>query len=83
MENNHHDVILRKIPLSILLDHLTEIYNSGVDYVDILGVNGEEQDRIGIAFNTSYMSPEEDTNLDQDESQINIKLSDEDLNQLI
>ena len=83
MENNHHDVILRKIPLSILLDHLTEIYNSGVDYVDILGVNGEEQDRIGIAFNSSYMSPEEDTNLDQDESQINIKLSDEDLNQLI
>jgi hypothetical protein len=83
MENNHHDVILRKIPLSILLDHLTEIYNSGVDYIDILGVNGEEQDRIGIAFNSSYMSPEEDTNLDQDESQINIKLSDEDLNQLI
>ena len=82
MENNH-DVILRKIPLGILLDHLTEIYNSGVDYIDILGVNGEEQDRIGIAFNTSYMSPEEDTNLDQDESQINIKLSDEDLNQLI
>ena len=83
MENNHHDVILRKIPLSILLDHLTEIYNSGVDYIDILGVNGEEQDRIGIAFNSSYMSPEEDTNLNQDESQINIKLSDEDLNQLI
>jgi hypothetical protein len=83
MENNHHDVILRKIPLSILLDHLTEIYNSGVDYIDILGVNGEEQDRIGIAFNSSYMSPEEDTNLDQDESQINIKLSDEDLNQLL
>ncbi len=83
MENNHHDVILRKIPLSILLDHLTEIYNSGVDYIDILGVNGEEQDRIGIAFNSSYMSPEEDTNLDPDESQINIKLSDEDLNQLL
>jgi hypothetical protein len=54
-----------------------------VDYVDILGVNGEEQDKIGIAFNSSYMSPEEDTNLDPDESQINIKLSDEDLNQLI
>lgn len=83
MENNHHDVILRKIPLSILLDHLTEIYNSGVDYIDILGVNGEEQDKIGIAFNSSYMSPEEDTNLDPDESQINIKLSDEDLNQLL
>lgn len=83
MENNHHDVILRKIPLSILLDHLTEIYNSGVDYIDILGVNGEEQDKIGIAFNSSYMSPEEDTNLNPDESQINIKLSDEDLNQLL
>jgi len=65
------------------LDHLTEIYNSGVDYVDILGVNGEEQDKIGISFNSSYMSPEEDTNLNPDESQINIKLSDEDLNQLL
>jgi hypothetical protein len=82
MENNH-DVILRKIPLSILLDHLTEIYNSGVDYIDILGVNGEEQDEIGISFNTSYMSPKEDVHLNQDESQINIKLSDEDLNQLL
>lgn len=82
MENDHN-VILRKIPLSVLLDHLTEIYNSGVDYIDILGVNGEEQDKIGIAFNTSYMSLEEDTNLDPDESQINIKLSDEDLNQLL
>lgn len=82
MENNH-DVILRKIPLSVLLDHLTEIYNSGVDYVDIIGVNGEEQDKIGIAFNSSYMSSEEDVNLDQEESQINIKLSDEDLNQLL
>jgi hypothetical protein len=82
MENNH-DVILRKIPLSILLDHLTEIYNSGVDYVDILGVNGEEQDRIGIAFNSSYMSEDEDVSLEEDESQINIKLSDEDLNQLL
>lgn len=82
MENNH-DVILRKIPLSILLDHLTEIYNAGVDYIDILGVNGVEQDKIGIAFNSSYMSPEEDTDLNPDESQINIKLSDEDLNQLL
>jgi hypothetical protein len=54
-----------------------------VDYIDILGVNGVEQDRIGIAFNSSYMSPEEDTDLDPDESQINIKLSDEDLNQLL
>lgn len=82
MENNH-DVILRKIPLALLLEHLTEIYNAGVDYVDILGVNGEEQDKIGIAFNTSYMSPEEDVSLEQEESQINIKLSDEDLNQLL
>ena len=95
------EVRLRKIPLQTFLDTLIEIYNSGVDYIDIVGAPDEIQDTIGIMFSDEYLSkaerddfyekdiaedvpppppPPKETN---NESKINIKLSDEDLNQLL
>lgn len=91
MENNE-EVRLRKIPLSIFIDTLLDLFNSGVDYVDIIGKNNEEQDVIGISFSDDYMSKQYKENFDEladdteepDEPTIkNIKLSDEDLNQLL
>jgi hypothetical protein len=46
-----------------------------VDYVDIIGVPGEEQDSIGIAVKSEYYATEEE---DEDKP-----ITDEDLNQLI
>lgn len=74
MENNN-ELRLKKIPLKPFLEALTDIYNRGVDYVDIIGTSGDEQDSIGIAIKEEYFSePEEEEEKD---------LSDEDLNQLI
>ena len=86
-ENNKEQVRLKKIPLGVFIQSLMDIYNSGVDYVDILGVPGEEQDTIGIAFCDEYLSKEseedEHTFEDLKEEIKNINLSDDDLNQLI
>lgn len=84
MENNKK-VVLRKIPLEIFLNVLMEIYEQGVDYVDIVGVPDEEQDTIGVTFSQDYISPEAIDNFKIDEDKnIDINLSDDqDLNQLI
>lgn len=80
-----NQVRLKKIPLEIFIQALTDIYNTGVDYIDIIGVPGEEQDTIGIAFCDEYLSKEEEEDtLENLKEQIkNINLSDEDLNQLL
>jgi hypothetical protein len=99
MENNNIDVSLNKIPLKVLLDALEQLYEMGADYIDIIGVNNIEQDTIALAVKQEYMCPEyeeweEDGEEDGDEEEdkeeektpikkINIKLSDEDLNQLL
>lgn len=83
-------VRLRKIPLNILIQALMDIYNTGVDYIDLIGKPDEEQDTIGIAFCEEYMSKDEETEEGETEETFddlkeeikNIKLSDEDLNQL-
>lgn len=87
MENKDNQVRLKKIPLGVFIQALMDIYNTGVDYVDLLGVPGEEQDTIGIAFCDEYLSKEEEETEETDENieeKIkNINLSDEDLNQLL
>ena len=85
MENK---VIIRKIPLDRLIQTLVDLYNSGVDYVDLMGMQGEEFDQMAITFTKEYMSeagkenfkdvPEEDiepTDISQ--------LSADDINQML
>ncbi len=89
--DNKGQVILRKIPIDRLIDLLVEMYNKGVDYIDISGVPGEEQDKMAISFTEEYMTKEEGEEAKQiikDEFDIadilaNRKLSEEDLNDLI
>jgi len=98
MENNNIDVSLNKIPLKVLLDALEQLYEMGADYIDIIGVNNIEQDTIALAVKQEYMCPEyeeweegdndgEYEEYEEEEKppikKINIKLSDEDLNQLL
>lgn len=85
---NKDQVRLKKIPLGVFIQALMDIYNTGVDYVDIIGVPGEEQDTIGIAFCDEYFGNDEEQteeeNIENLKEQIkNINLSDEDLNQLL
>jgi hypothetical protein len=88
---NPQEVRLRKIPLDLLIQSLMDIYNSGVDYIDIIGKADVEQDTIGLAFCDEYLSEnneeteeeEETTDEELKEKIKNINLSDEDLNQLL
>ena len=87
--------IIKKIPLNELIDILSDLYNRGVDFIDILAPeNPSEDDRMTIKFTKEYMSPEaeleEGEALEDDEEDVldihiipETKLSDEDLNQLL
>lgn len=84
--NNKKEVIIRKIALQAFIETLVEVYNSGADYVDLIGSPDEKQDTIGIVVHEEYLSKEEhDIELiDDEEEEINDKpLSDEDINDLI
>jgi hypothetical protein len=80
---------IRKIDVLQLLNVLSDVYNSGVNYIDIIGKKGEDEDTLGIQFLRDYIDPEYVDNfkeIEEAEEKIetrNINLSDEDLNQLI
>jgi len=91
--NKKKEVILRKIALQKFIETLVNVYNSGADYVDIIGTPDENQDTIGIVVHEEYLSKDDmqiefivDDEEDEEEEYIepNDKpLSDEDINDLI
>jgi hypothetical protein len=82
MENK--EVRFRKISLQLLLDTLTHIWDSGADYVDIIGIQNEDQDVINIVVREDYMSDEEPIeDYDDSDDDTPPTLSDEDINNLI
>jgi hypothetical protein len=84
MENR--EVKIEKIPLDKLIDTLVDLYNRGIDYIDVVGVPGKEFDRMGIAFTRDYMTEQGKKNFEGVDLDIEIttpKLTDDDLNELI
>lgn len=78
----------RKIDIQALLQTLEELYHKGVDFLDIELEQEDGQDTLGLYYNRAYMDPEFEGNFDylDDEpvpAKIKVKLSDEDLNDLI
>jgi hypothetical protein len=86
MPRKPKEFTLKKIDLDTLLQVLVGLYNSGVDYVDISGINNEEQDVIKVTVRDDYFqepSAEYTEDIEEPITNTNTKLSDEDLNQLI
>lgn len=84
------NVRIRKIHLDTLIQVLIEMYDKGVDYIDIIGEINELQDSIGISFSKEYMNKNMKENFDEIDSKhvkkgdIDVSFSDDnDLNQLI
>ncbi len=78
------EIRFRKISLELLLDTLTHIWDAGADYVDIIGIQGEDQDVINIVVQEDYMSDEEPIDeSEDDDDDTPPTLSDEDINNLI
>lgn len=84
MENNNENVRLNKIPLLIFIEALQDIYQMGVDYVDLVGTNNVDQDVIAIHYNDKYFAKYEDLENENNLMSPNFKinLSEEDLNDL-
>ena len=68
-----------KLPLDGFIKQLVELYEMGVDYVDLVGESDTLQDYIEIHFTNEYINPEMQGNFEEG----NDALSDEDLNQII
>lgn len=66
----------------MLIDTLTHIWDSGADYVDIIGIQNDDQDIINIVVQEDYMTEEELEEFDE-EQEDDPPLSDEDINNLI
>lgn len=82
-EGNAKKVCLRKIPLYDLLKLMEHLYESGADFVDIIGVSmGEDtQDEIMVAVKDEYMKDKQDSeedDIEDDEGHAEIILPEED-----
>jgi hypothetical protein len=85
-ENKGKRVALRKVNLESFIEVLTDLYESGVNYVDIYGTDGEEQDVIDIHFTREYTIFKDDVEEEEEEEDVpqkDIDLSDDNLNQII
>jgi hypothetical protein len=76
--------IIKKVPLDEIIDVFMDLYNKGVDFIDIIA--SEKDNRISVIFTEEYINQEAIDNFELDnttEIDINTKLTDEDFNQLI
>lgn len=85
---------IKKIHLDNFIEILVDLYNKGVDYIDITGAPDDnqesDQDRMAVSFTKDYMMEGAEENFKDvpikgmDISELlNPKLSDKDLNDLI
>ena len=93
-------ITIKKVHLDSFIEILIDLYDRGVDYVDIIGANNDVQDSIGVSFSKDYMNEDlkdnfekikvpakkaekKDESSETKEDNLNINLSDDDLNQLL
>jgi hypothetical protein len=85
----NNEIKIRKVHIDTLIQVLMDLYDKGVDYVDILGTSDNKQDTIGLSFCKEYMDEELADNFSKipvtsrKNDEININLSDENLNELL
>lgn len=85
-------VLIKKISLNEIIDVFVDLYNKGVDYVDLVNTD-EEEGKLSVIFTKEYMCKEmqesddfeliqksiEDIDYNEEES----KFSEDDINDLI
>jgi hypothetical protein len=80
--------MIKKIPLDNFIDILMDLYNKGVDYIDITGVPEGDDERMAISFTSDYMMEGAEDKFNDAPSMDFVslkddKLSEEDLDELI
>lgn len=81
-------IIARRVDIMQIMQVLKEMYDKGVDYVDVSGILNGVQDTISFTVYKQYMNEEYADNFevlgdDPLPSKVDVKLSDEDINNLI
>lgn len=89
------EICIKKIPLDRFIDVLMNLYNKGLDYIDIQGIPGDVEDKLAISFTNDYMIGEDndketvaefDANAENKVrhiKELDMKLTYEELNQLL
>jgi hypothetical protein len=85
-------VLIKKISLNEIIDVFVDLYNKGVDYVDLVNVD-EEEGKLSVIFTKEYMCKEmqesddfeliQDGIEDIDYNEEDSKFSEDDINDLI
>jgi len=77
------DFQVTKIPLEMFINLLVNIYESGANFIDLAAIIDEEaeKDTIKIAVREDYYDNDEEE--DDAPKSANVKLSDDDINDLI
>jgi hypothetical protein len=75
--------IARKIDLHSFIQTLIKVYNSGADYIDLIGKSEETSDTVSIVVHEDYLSDEEEEEDIDDDAINDSPLSDENINDLI
>lgn len=87
--NKNEEFKIRKVYLDTFINILIDLYDKGVDYIDIIGSTDDTQDVVKISFSKEYMNKEMLENFEKlpssvkKEDKINLNLSDDDINQLL
>lgn len=87
--NKNEEFKIRKVYLDTFINILMDLYDKGVDYIDIIGSTDDTQDVVKISFSKEYMNKEMLENFEKlpssvkKEDKINLNLSDDDINQLL
>ena len=76
------DFQVTKIPLEMFINLLVNIYESGANFIDLAAIIDEEEkkDTIKIGVRDDYYDDDDE---EEDTTQANVKLSDDDINDLI
>jgi len=85
-------LLIKKISLDEIIDVFVDLYNKGVDYVDL--VNTDEEGKLSVIFTKEYMCKEmqddeqfsvlqDDLSSDIDFNEEESKFSEDDINDLI
>lgn len=78
MENK--EITVRKIPLKIFLNTLENLYEQGIDFIDLISITSEKQDTIKIDIKMEYVNEDYEVVEDTIETR---KLTEEDFNQIM
>jgi hypothetical protein len=73
--------IIKKVPLDEIIDVFMDLYNKGVDFIDL--VASEKDNRISVIFSEDYINEDAKDTFQIVDEEEDEALTDEDLNQLI